>query len=176
VGQVAFYWNELHEALGELFALIVTSDRVVGMAVWYSTQNDRGQREMLRAALDVTPVDRWPRFPRAIPDITEVLDKTQSLSDRRNDALHTPFSMTISSPREPGKPHIAMAPSTHLGNPRAKKLRGKDLIAEFEFYARTAKALSEFVGAAIVALTSSDQPWPDKPRMPTLSLKKGRTT
>ncbi len=53
IGKLNRAWNMLHEHLGSLFAHIVNNDNLsIPLAVWYSTQSDRSQREMLRAAIN----------------------------------------------------------------------------------------------------------------------------
>jgi hypothetical protein len=51
------------EAMAELFADIVTEGKVhIGFSIWYSTTNERAQRDMPRAAVEATyrPVDQNP--------------------------------------------------------------------------------------------------------------------
>jgi hypothetical protein len=67
-------WNDLHEHLGFLFSSIMADephDRT--MHVWYSTNQDRAAREMLRAAVQSPNTGIDEEFPRAVEDITWLL-------------------------------------------------------------------------------------------------------
>src|SRR5229473_1893775 len=76
VGKVAHSWNYLHEALGQLFAAVLSApNRGLALAVWYSTDSDRTQRNMLRAAVSSSGEGRWqPRLPKAFDDLIWLLD------------------------------------------------------------------------------------------------------
>jgi hypothetical protein len=51
VGRVALSWNDVHEALGELFSEIIALDgRSVALAVWQTIPSDRGKRAVLYSA------------------------------------------------------------------------------------------------------------------------------
>jgi len=65
VGRLNYAWNNLHETLSKLFVAIAspTLPNII-LSVWHSTRSDRGQRDMLLAALVASPEDRWsPRLP-----------------------------------------------------------------------------------------------------------------
>jgi hypothetical protein len=67
-----------------------------------------------------------------------------------------------------GQDDFEIIPFSFLGNPRAKKLLKKDVLAEFGWYAQSASALKKYVQALQVALSRAGKPWPDRPQMPTL--------
>jgi hypothetical protein len=53
IGWIAYEWNRLQEALGELFSEIIHSgSERVGYAIWHSTDNDRALRNMMQSALE----------------------------------------------------------------------------------------------------------------------------
>ena len=86
---VSHEWNHLHEKLGELFAVVIDAERVVALAIWYSTESDRAQRKMLKAAVNANPA-RWKAFPKATDDLKWLLDRTEEVAEHRNNAVHPP--------------------------------------------------------------------------------------
>jgi hypothetical protein len=163
VGKVANEWNHLQEALGELFGVVAGINQKMAFAIWYSTQSDRTQREMLRAALSTSSEELWKHKPtHAQQDVTRLLNKADSIADQRNDAIHAPCSLGI----EGGK--FEMMPQYFFGNPRAKKLQGKNLLTELEWYAHSATALMLYSRLVTASLSHAHSPWPDRPQMPTL--------
>lgn len=180
VGEVAYHWNLLHERLGELFQLIAGTTRDVGMGIWYSTSNDRAQREMLLAALRNVSDEHLRHAAKAREDVKWLTDYVnRSLADRRNDAIHAPFEAGMGIfERADGKHTLRfeIGPAYYLGNPRASKLKEKvDLVPEFEWYAETAQTLTRYAQALLNALMADDAPWPEKPRLPSLRQSPTRT-
>jgi hypothetical protein len=125
VGRVAHEWNHLHERLGALFVAVTGMERNLALSIWYSVKSDRAQRDMLRAAIDVTNSQRSERLPEAPDDLQMVLDRANELAEARNDAVHAPCSLYI------GGSGSEMTASFFDGNPRAKNLKGKELLFEF---------------------------------------------
>jgi len=64
-----------------------------------------------------------------------LLSETDKFEDRRNDALHTPFTFEI------GPDATKLVSQSHTGHKRAMKLKDKDLLAEFEWYGRSVHLL-----------------------------------
>ena len=58
VGLVVYEWNDLHEKLARLFALVCEGDRRETLTEWYAIRSDTRQREKLRCAIDRN--DIWP--------------------------------------------------------------------------------------------------------------------
>jgi hypothetical protein len=164
VGKVAHAWNYLHEKLGQLFAVITGADREIALAVWYSTDNDRAQRNMLKAAVAATTAERWASFSKAADHIKWLLDRADEVAEYRNNAIHTPCSLYIGGGEFGGS---EMGASFFHGHPRAKKLVGKKLIIEFDWCERYAETLSRFAQKVETAIAfPSKYPWPDKPTPP----------
>ena len=96
VGRVSVAWNYLHGALGGLFAVVIGGDAELVLAAWRSIENDRAQREMLRAAIKAASPKRWKQTPKARADLLWVLGRADGqLSDVRNDAIHALVSLHI---------------------------------------------------------------------------------
>ncbi|WP_426011468.1 hypothetical protein [Caulobacter sp. DWR2-3-1b2] len=179
VGEVAYHWNLLHERLGVLFSIAAAINNQVGMAVWYSVQSDRGQREMLLAALRANKEDTWEIRPKAKVEIKWLTDYVSgTLADRRNDALHAPCELGVGifQDKDGNLLHsIEVGPAYFLGNPRASKLSQKNLYKEFTWYAETAQALAHYADAMVKALTVIEAPWPERPRLPSLGQSRSQT-
>jgi hypothetical protein len=175
IGKLALEWNRLQDYLSLLFSAAIGSkdDVLLGYKIWHSSQSDRAQREMLKAAAQVTfdTVTYKSAHPKALADALWLLDRAQSLADGRNDAIHSPFILSFSSTAYSVQPHV------FLGHPRARKLEGKDALAEIKWYRATARTLSDFAYQLFyVLLFDARHPWPDRPRLPQLGLSKTRKT
>ena len=168
LGKVAHAWNYLQEALGQLFCAVTELEEGrEGTAIWHSTTNDRAQREMLRAAARVTWNKRLTAdLPKAKEDIKWLLDEADKVAERRNNAIHAPMAASTD-----GK-NVELVAAVYYGNPRAHKLVGKDILAEFEWYEHCADVLTRFARLARTAINTDAVPWPDRPQMPTLRPKK----
>jgi hypothetical protein len=167
VGRVSHAWNYLHERLGQLFVGVTECERKIALAVWYSTKSDRGQREMLEAAIRASDADRWlPRLPAARADLLWMLNEADHLAEVRNDAMHVPCSAYTS---EKG---TEMGVAFFNGNPRARKLFGMKIIQEFEWCEQNTEALTRFAEKAETALAFERYPWPERPPMATRGHQK----
>lgn len=164
-GQVVHHWNRLQERLGKLFAAITGTGKVA-FAVWYTPHSDRVQRDMLTAAINEILDDEWKRYsPIAKADILALMSEANSLADRRNDAIHAPAALAIDKRR-------LVAISVYFqGNPRALKLKDKDLVAELGNCAERASQLSEYAEKLESAINfHKHYAWPDIP--PLLEKKR----
>ncbi|MDP3175252.1 MAG: hypothetical protein Q8M88_12545 [Phenylobacterium sp.] len=175
VGQVAYHWNALYEQLGLLFVEVTGTRRKVALGIWYAVQNDRLQGTLLLSALRGREGEDppWTRHAQADADIAWLVAEVQnSLSDRRNNAIHAPAELhfVVNEARDkrlvPGP--IEIGPSFYYGNPRATRLRGKDLIKELEWYAAMAQAYCRFAEAMVGALSTAGSTWPKRPKVPSL--------
>ena len=93
LGKLVASWNTLHERLGELFSAVLNKSHPgIGSAIWYSTQNDRAQREMLRAATEAAAAE-GTLTQQARDEIKWLLDRTNELANERNDAVHAPVAL-----------------------------------------------------------------------------------
>lgn len=165
VGRVAHSWNFLQESLALLFAAIMETERFA-LAVWYSSNDDRTQRHMLRAAIDCLPHANWPQFPTAKEDILWLLNEADKVGNKRNDAIHGPCSIKVN------KKGFEIAPAYFLGNPRARSLKGKDILKEFRWCELCADVLSTYARDMTTSLTWHEpRAWPDRPLMPTLGQR-----
>ena len=170
VGRVAHAWNYLQQKLGQLFVFVTKTEPAIALSIWYSTDNDRAQRNMLNAAILATKDDSWlPRLPSAKSDLLWVVDRVNAIADLRNNAIHAPASLLTDS----NGPSMKASLEGYInGHPRARRLWGKNLLTEFDWCEKSAEALSRFIGHAAVSLNDDEWPWPERPSLPTLGQKK----
>jgi hypothetical protein len=163
VGRVASAWNDLQMALGWIFERTVQSSgkNILG-AIWHSQQSDRNQRRMLRAAVEAGAFSEWPiQLPKkAESDILWLIKEADSLSGRRDEALHSPvaFANTQKSDSETVKPTSLWA----VGSPLAIRLRGKELMDELSLSEWRARRLAEYARAMWSSIHVPSSSWPSK--------------
>jgi hypothetical protein len=170
LGQLALAWNELHEYLGYLFTSLMPEDKCDrAMHVWYSSTQDRAQRQMIRGALAARPDDFDDEFPKAVKDITWLLGQVHALEDARNNAVHSPlFRMGKGKEDE-------IIPFAIFGHSRAIKLAKRpDLLAEYCWCRDMALALRDYTVHIDHALTSAGASWPRRPSLPNRGQRKTR--
>jgi hypothetical protein len=166
VGLVVYEWNDLHEKLAGLFALVRGGDRQENLTEWYAIRSDTRQREKLRCAITETTSDRWTKSPRAPDDLKWLLDGVDKLASDRNNAIHAPCSLYL---RGDGSSEVMAAiRSSSAGTRRAKDLEGEDLLTEFHWCAAYAVRLGQFAGMLAPAMASPDHyEWPERPKIPS---------
>jgi hypothetical protein len=164
LGRVAHSWNHLHEELGKLFCSVSGLELHHGMAIWHKLKSDRSQRDILTGAINARAQESdWAESrPRAAEAIINLLNETNALAERRNNAIHAPCSVAIHGNRK----DFQIVPVSFFGNDKARRLVGKDIIEEFNWYERCANTLKKHATdcrLAVDARLSS----PEKPLMPT---------
>lgn len=163
VGKVAHSWNYLHEKLSSLYATVCGGNRKIALSVWHAVANERTQQLMLKAAVLAAPEEGWAiQHPKSKNDLDWLCEKVRNLGDQRNNAIHAPCILSIGAD---GSRMIPAPPilSDHI---RAKNLRGKEILVEFDYVEKWAERLSIFAQVAESALLSKNYPWPDKPEKP----------
>jgi hypothetical protein len=160
VGKLVAAWNQLQERLGELFSTIVSKDHPgIALAIWYSRQSDRAQREMLRAATEAAAAAGLLN-EQAATDIKWLLDRSHELARDRNNAIHAPVAFYTD------QDGTRLMAEYFFGNPRAFNLKGKNLSDEFSWYEKRATCLSGFALRCAFCLRNPDNPWIERPRLP----------
>jgi hypothetical protein len=128
LGEIALAWNDLHVSLSFVFCDLLNVGSVgfaPFQAVWQNIINDRMQRSVLVGVAKESEIALSSR--EQFEDIKWLCDQATSLEEFRNNALHSPL-LGVGTPEGP-----YIAPLTGLGHPRATKLYGKDLLAEYRF-------------------------------------------
>jgi len=164
LGRVAHSWNYLQERLGQLFTKVApTAPHNIMLAVWYSQQNDRNQRRMLRAAINAGAMSIYKdTIPTtAADDILWLLKEADELSGRRDQAIHAPACLTTDVNG------TQMSAAYYFGNHIAYNLKDKNLIDEFDVSEWRADQLSKYIIQIVNTLDRGTQSWPQK--RPSLS-------
>jgi hypothetical protein len=181
IGQTALAWNELHEALGVLFAQALgvgTERRFMAAAIWGAITNDRQKRVVLETAINLIGAEEHSKFPQLANDIIWIIQRSASLEDRRNNVVHSPLA-EMTSPLISALTKIPMG-EVHPGgvlNERAEKLgkatiyAGKDLLTEIIRYRDYAETLADFSDKILKAWRKPDGTWPERPALPPLKDK-----
>jgi hypothetical protein len=183
IGQSTLAWNDLHERLSEIFNDILfalglnTPDNTYALAIWNSSTSDRAKRKMLDALSNSLYEGCFVRkrllyFPKGRVEqlqtaIKYILKEANSLEDARNNAIHAPLHSTEGIDDEPGQ--VIVEPMDYLGNQRAQRMVGKNLLAEYKYLRDSARVLANYSDAVMEAfLQSRDTPvaWPSTPKMP----------
>ena len=166
VGKVAHSWNYLLEEFRDLFIAVSGANEKVAASVWYAPDNDRIQLLMLKSAILATPSDAWSHINAKVKeDLIFVTDAAINLHDMRNNAIHAPCSLYTDADG------TSVASSFLSGNKRAQKLRGKEILVEFDWCERWAERLSIFVYNSVAAIMVSGVPWPERPVKPDRKRK-----
>jgi hypothetical protein len=164
LGKVANTWNLFQEDLARLYVIVTQKDDRTAYTEWHSIRNDRAQRDKLRSAIK-TARGRWKddkRLSTAADDLIWLLDQAEIVADQRNTAIHAPLIPSLGGGNGP-----EILPYYFFQNPRAENLKGKDILAEFTWYEKSAETLTSFARQAWNALQSDNNPWPVKSQMPT---------
>jgi hypothetical protein len=168
LGLVVHSSNRLQETLARLFRTIVGGDSRIVDAVWHSSKSDAAQRDMFRAALQGCTRHKWEtRLPAARDDLIWLIIESDKFANKRNDAVHAPCLFTAI-----GTLAEVVAQQDTL-NQKAKNLRDKKLLEEFQLYTKIACVLDSFATKAKAALVHHTVSWPEKPLMPTRGQLRG---
>lgn len=169
LGKVAHAWNYLHEKLAQLFCAITESERAISLAIWYSTTNERAQRDMLKAAVAAVKLERWEKLPKAKEDLKWCLNKVDELAGHRNNAVHAPCSLYVGGGNDGSS---EMGAAFFQGHPRAKELQGKKVLIEFDWCERYAETLTRFAQKLESAIAYPGRySWPNRPSLPSRPAK-----
>jgi len=158
LGEIALAWNDLHVSLSFVFCSILgVGNFNIGpfQAIWQKITNDRMQRNVLVAVAKEAEFALSSR--EQFEDIKWLCDQATNLEDFRNDALHSPLW---------GIGPKNIAPVTGLGHPRATKLYGKDLLAEFRLCRESITTLRNYAMQIDECLQTRHGGWPKRPKMP----------
>lgn len=129
---------------------------MVPNAIWNSLKSDRAQREALKSLVELAILGH--NLPIAArTEILWVLREADKLEDLCNDALHAPLYADGGS----------VFPWHQLGNKRAKKLNGKNLLKEYSWFYETTIVLREYTEKLYSNFGSPNDPLPIRPKLPS---------
>lgn len=172
VGRVAYNWNMLHEQFARLFFVISGMEPYMGYAIWYSTDNDRTQQNMLKAAI-IAGCHKWQdtKPTAVVDDLMWLMTETSSLADHRNNVIHMPANLNVDLlQRRPPE----MQAAWFQGHPRARRLKDTNLLEEFKWCELWAETLIRFAKAAERSLLFLHEPWPERPKRPARGQRNNR--
>jgi len=159
LGQLALSWNNLQETLSMLFCRIMPGDiDNQYLAIWNELKFDRAQRDVLLGA--VKSDYQGARPPKFAKDIIWLCGQADKVEDARNNAIHSPLWLDVLGNKK------VILPRTSLGNKRAQKLSGKNLLEEFRWCRDYSILLSVFASAIDAALSDLELSWPERPQQP----------
>ncbi len=124
-------------------------------AVWHSIKSDRDQRQMVRAAITASPELEQEQKS----DLLWLIKEIEKLADRRNDAIHSPYTFFI------GPDGLIVMPSYLFDHPRANKLPKLELMEELKWYRKSAACLLGYAAGILDAMLDPTQTWPDRPQL-----------
>lgn len=163
IGESTLSWNDLHEALLQVFYGIASGIGVyMSGEMWNALANDRAKREVLKAAAACF------KNRKAAADIKWILERCQELEDDRNNAIHAP----LWAPYVKDTDAREVQANSSTGNRRASRLEGKNILKEYRRLRDAAILLGDFCYAIAAVLFedeigfSEHSPWPDRPRLP----------
>jgi|HubBroStandDraft_4_1064222.scaffolds.fasta_scaffold174614_2 hypothetical protein len=182
LGYLALAWNQLHHNLSAIFAIMLHAlDFRAAQAIWHATDNDFTQRKMLRALVSLEaarPIAQLPVSPirrfltkEQCGEVLWILNQIdEDLRHKRNNAIHAPLMLVRGIKDDAVWTGVEAHYNPH--NPRARPLRGKDIVAEFKGYGEQAERLAGYASAIYRVMRTLTAPWPDRPRKPQARKKK----
>jgi len=169
LGYVAFSWNRLHDNLSHLFkALVKTESADMAQAIWYPADSDIIQRKMLRSAAEMA-IHLTTSQRDEIKWLLNQID--DALRHQRNNALHAPLMLMRGVIDDVLLTWVEA--NKFSASPRAKALRDKNLINEFEAYGAHIDVLSDYAANMSNAIIFPGvHTWPERPDLPHAHQKK----
>jgi hypothetical protein len=162
IGFLARAWNGLHDNLAKVFAHVMSPSNInIPIAVWNSLVSDLAQREMLRAATNSWAVFNKPKAA-VVEEILWLINKCGDLSHDRNTALHSPINVM----QDTRTLEFSIEPNYLNNNPKALKLKGKDVFTEISRYRAQAECLNQYAVSIWMHLASGS-PLPHRPKLPS---------
>ena len=134
LGKITRFWANLHEHLASVLGKALECDQKIANGMWHTLRSDLVQRNLLEAAIaekikvlheaaQKAAVEKskqaqvFDEYLWAVREITKHADK-------RNDLVHSPIYFSLGSDAVSEFEAIV---SDHHGNPRAVKLKGREL-------------------------------------------------
>jgi hypothetical protein len=165
IGQFVLAWNDLHETLAVLYWTLCGFDDKM-LDKWNKAKFDDKKRALITRWIRNTPAKSKALAPDLYVDLEWLIEQIESLVELRNDTAHSPLTVIRDNPfLNPQFFKIGVAPNITWGNSRAKRLFGKDLLAEFRHYRKTASKLADFAVNMERSLADEHTPWPKRPSL-----------
>jgi len=172
IGFLVREWNLFQERMLDLFAIILHPiGHGTAAAIWHSVQNDRIQRKKL---LDAAKPQLSKKHPEIYDAIQWICERSLGVGQQRDDAIHSPVVGLM------GNDPMQFIAYHFFGHPRAMKLKGKDLIKEFDIYRQRVHLLAQYATELElytrhllhdVRPPHERWPFPQKPQLPDAQPK-----
>jgi hypothetical protein len=160
IGQFVLAWNDLHETLAVLYWTLQGFDDKV-LDKWNAAKLDHKKRALITRWIKNTPAKSKALAPDLYVDLEWLIGQIDSLAEPRNDAAHSPLTIISDTlfvnPQLFKDFKVGVVPNTTWRNSRAKRLLGKDLLAEFRQYRKAASKLADF--ALNMERSLADEPY-----------------
>jgi hypothetical protein len=165
IGQVVLAWNDLHETLVVLFWTLRGFDDKT-FDEWDAAKFDHKKRSLISKWIKGVPAKSRMLAPDLYADLEWLMKQIDCLAEPRNDSAHTPLTIIQDMLfLNPMRFTVGVAPNTTWGNSRAKRLFGKDLLADFRKYRNFASKLADFARTIERSLVDEHTPWPERPTL-----------
>lgn len=162
IGLIVLHWNRLQHFLGRIFVWLfgpkssADCPNLIAEAAWNSSDNDRGQRAMLKAAATVALATQ----PALLNEVIWLIDEVNGkIADKRNDVIHAPLTEYGDAEKS------ELVPNVIFGHLRARKLSGKDLLEEYKLYRDNIELLSDFALRLFIYQTKYSSSLPERPKL-----------
>jgi hypothetical protein len=122
IGKIVIAWNEFQQELAQLFgSLFGRRGWPLALTAWHALDNDRAQRNMLRA---VARVKLGPNDPLLV-EIEWLINSSNHIADQRNIGIHMPVMKFTDL-----NGTFQVLPQAMFGDQKAIKMMGRDLLKE----------------------------------------------
>jgi len=177
LGTLVQTWSLLHEKLADIFYTATGCPIHVSNSMWQSVKSDLAQRELLLAALkaqidllslwedDEEKLARAKAFGEYYWAVTEIT----KFSHTRNDLIHSPIIFF----RYANESEYEVKISDQNGNPRAAKLKEKDIYQLCRWAIAFCDDVQKFIGS-VIPHQKRHGVLPPRPRWKLLSSFPGR--
>jgi hypothetical protein len=154
-------WNLLQDTFGSLFSeMVAPTNHALALAIWYSQQSDKAQRDMLKAASKVL----YGEDARIYKEMKWACKSADLLGQKRNNVVHVGYSIDLDRTLT----SVRVIPRGTGSYSRADAMSDKDIFEELTKVEKYCKDLFQFVLmlAPFVVYPDLQDTWPVRPEMP----------
>ena len=187
LGKITRSWANLHEHLASVLSKTTGCAAPIAFSMWHSLKSDLSQRELLAAAVKakiaVLEQDAEKAAALGKQDVaTEnskqallfseylwAINEITKYSGKRNDLVHSPIHFFHGGPGATVATEYEAIVSDHHGNPRAARLKGRELFQLCGWMVAFIAEIFRFV-AVLGHSRSETDPLPARPTWPPDSV------
>jgi hypothetical protein len=181
LGKITRFWANLHEHLAFVLAKTIECADPIAFSMWHSLKSDLSQRELLAAAIkakiallekdaekatavgkhdvadqNLKQAELFAEYLWAVGEITKY-------SGKRNDLVHSPIHFFHGGPGATVATEYEAIVSDHHGNPKAVRLKGRELFQLCGWMIAFISEIFRFV-AMLGHSRSETDPLPPRPK------------